>query len=44
MITIETALTLAAFYVMAILAIRLGFKACELLYHAIATLVAWPLL
>jgi hypothetical protein len=44
MLTLESVLTLATFYTIAFLALRLGFEACALLHHAIATLVGWPIL
>jgi hypothetical protein len=41
---LETVLTIGAFYSMAMLLLILGCRACNLLYHAIGTLVGWPLL
>ena len=43
-VSIEVVLNFCTFYTMAGLALRLGFKACALLHHAIATLVGWPIL
>ncbi len=44
MAALETVLTIAAFYSMAMMLLILACRACNLLYHAIGTLVGWPLI
>jgi hypothetical protein len=43
-LALESVLTLATFYTIACLSIRLGSKACALFHHAVATLVGWPII
>lgn len=44
MAALETVLTIAVFYSMSVMLLIMACRACNLLYHAIGTLVGWPMI